>query len=509
MLLLPMALELAHAGGPHYVAGVTYFDSGLAGTPVVWASGALIYFTDQGDLGAALPAAAADAFVADAFSRWTSIRTAAVSATRAGKLGEDVNATNLFRNADQTITLPPDILPGATDKSIAIVYDADGAVTDALLGAGAGDVANCFTPADGNAVFGGPDNFSTDAHLTHALVVINGSCVQNSAQTSQFADLKYRLVRVLGRVLGLDWSQANLDPSAADAGGFPLMHSYDPATCVPISKCYANADQPKMDDRAALSRLYPVTQANLAAFPNKTLFQPNTVRIHGSVFFVDADGQPAQPMQGVNVVARLIDPVTLLASRAYVASSVSGFRFHGNAGNLMTGFNDPATTLRYDRFGSDDPSLEGFYDFDGLEVPVPSGIAEYQISLEPVSSLESQGVGPYAPWQVFPSGRAPSENVFITLGNDIALDLLMVGSATSVPDPFGPQSFATPAHVPGAGDWTGSLSGYGDVDYFQFSGTANRTLSVEATALDGAKPTQSKAMPVIGLWAMADAGRAA
>ena len=66
----------------------------------------------------------------------------------------------------------------------------------------AGDPNACFN----NAVFGGIDNFSTDAHLLHAFVVLNGNCAQTP---TQLPDLKYRLVRVLGRVLGLDASQTN------------------------------------------------------------------------------------------------------------------------------------------------------------------------------------------------------------------------------------------------------------------------------------------------------------
>ncbi len=36
--------------------------------------------------------------------------------------------------------------------------------------------------------------------------MINGQCAQ---QSSQLVDLEYRLVRVLGTVLGLGWSQVN------------------------------------------------------------------------------------------------------------------------------------------------------------------------------------------------------------------------------------------------------------------------------------------------------------
>jgi hypothetical protein len=97
----------------------------------------LTYYTDRGDLSPLLRGANADAFVADAFSRWTGISTAAVSATRGGQLAEDVSSANVTVNSDGSITMPVDIQPTATTTLIGIVYDCDGAVTDALLGTGA------------------------------------------------------------------------------------------------------------------------------------------------------------------------------------------------------------------------------------------------------------------------------------------------------------------------------------------------------------------------------------
>ena len=46
-----------------------------------------------------------------------------------------------------------------------------------------------------------------------------------------------------------------------------------------------------------------------------------------------------------------------------------------------------------------------------------------------------------------------------------------------------------------------SLDPYGGLDYFWFSGQANRTLSVLVTALDATSaPSENKAQPVIGMW---------
>ena len=243
--------------------------------------------------------------------------------------------------------MPADILPGATGTPVAIVYDDDGAVTDELLGTGAS--SDCAA----NSVIGGIDNLAPNAHFLHALIILNGTCAQTS---SQLPDLRYHLVRTIGRVLGLDWSQANLNvitrnpaPSPSDIAGFPVMHEIDPRSCVPVSICYSNNGtvdpaQPKPDDQATLSRLYPVTSQNIGKFSGKRVFSQSTARIHGSVYFTDAAALPGQSMQGVNVVARWIDPATRQTSGAATIGSISGFLFSGNSGNPVIGYVDKHRT---------------------------------------------------------------------------------------------------------------------------------------------------------------------
>jgi hypothetical protein len=492
-------MQLAGAGGPRYIAGVSYFNQGTAGTPLTWAQGTVNYYTDQGSLSPTVSGPQGDALVADAFSQWTSISTAAVTAKRAGQLAEDVSGANVYRNPDGTITIPADIMPTATGTPVGIVYDVDGTVTDALLGQGAGDVSECF----GNAVFGGLDNFGTDAHFLHALVVLNGNCVPQLPDP----DVEYRLVRVLGQVLGLGWSQTNLNvqtrippPTADDYAGFTIMHATDLPECVPISLCYSNGGKvnpylPKMDDQAALSRLYPGPG-----------FSASTTRIHGNVYFANASDQPGQGMQGVNVVARWIDPSTGLPSGAYAASSVSGFLFSGNVGTTVTGYND-STGQPFNRYGSNDPTLEGFFDLAGLQIPNGGNSGRYQLTVEAVDPFWSNTVGPYQPWQVLPSGSAQSVTVSVTLGGDVPQDIVMLSSAAQKPDWFGPTTYTSPASLPLAGDWAASLDPYGGLDYFWFTGQANRTLSVLVTALDqSSAPSESKAQPVIGMWALSDPG---
>lgn len=121
-------------------------------------------------------------------------------------------------------------------------------------------------------------------------------------------------------------------------------------------------------------------------------------------------------MQGVNVVARWIDPSTNQRSGAAVVTSISGLLFCGNAGKIITGFLD-STGLNFNRFGSSDTTLEGFFDLAGLQVPNGASSAQYQISVEPVDPLWSARAGPYgSSSQVHPSGSMNPILVTVTLG---------------------------------------------------------------------------------------------
>src|SRR5512133_625461 len=92
LLLVSVA---AQASGPAYVAGRTGFNAGLAGTPVRWPGTEIVYYTDQGNLSALESQSGANALVADAFSRWTAVPTAALKARYGGPLDEDVSGANV------------------------------------------------------------------------------------------------------------------------------------------------------------------------------------------------------------------------------------------------------------------------------------------------------------------------------------------------------------------------------------------------------------------------------
>ena len=467
----------ALAGGPLYV--------GRDGVPQIWPNGQVTYYTDQGDLSPLLRSAQADQFVADAWSRWTALPLVSLTVTPGGQLDEDVTGANVATVADMAFD---------SAKPVAIVYDKDGSVMDALLGEGAGAPELCST----NAVLGQVDRFSDDSHLAHALVVINGNCAQYS---TDLPFLHYQLVRVLGRILGLDYAQLNENvvsgsppPTMDDYAGYPVMHPLG-VVCTQLS-CMPNADVPRMDDRAALARLYPAPS-----------FVASTARVHGLVRFPSWRGVGGQGMQGINVVARRVDPSSGRVSGQYAASCISGFLFRGNAGNPMTGYTN-ALGDRWDTQGSANTSLEGFYDLSGLEIPDGYDSATYEISVEPVNTLYSgsTSVGPYAAGQVAASGSVGKVRVTIAKGGEVTQDFVMQGAAAEPADRWEPSSFLVPRAIPLAGTWTASLSGYGDRDYYSFHAEANRTFTFDVTAIDEAgTPTANKALPVLGAWASGDA----
>jgi IPT/TIG domain len=502
LLLIVSSAAVAFAGGPLYVAGVSGFNSSATGKPITWPAGVVNYYTDQGNLSPLLPSASADAFVADAFSSWTAVTTAALQVNHAGQLSEDVSGVNV-QNAGSLI-LPVDLQPNSS-KPVAIVYDYDGSVIDALLGTGSGDADLCNT----NAVLTSADRFTTGGQFAHALVIINGNC---ALQSTDLPVLKYRLIRQLGRLLGLDWSQLNDNvstgspaPKVDDYAGYPLMHPLG-TLCYPGYGCVNNPYQARMDDRAAISRLYPVTSGNIGNFSGKTLFFENTARIEGSVRFPAWNGNPGQGMQGVNIVARMIDPVSGLPSHKYTSSCVSGFLFRGNAGNPITGFTDNSGQA-LDQFGANNTAVEGYFDLAGLEFPAGYNTVQYQISVESVNPLYvgSLSVGPYKEYAIPMSGTLAPITVTLSKSSDLIRDLVVQGAPAEPQDRWEPSTFLQPAEIPGAGDWFGSLSAYGDTDYYRLHSRANRSFSFSVTALnENGTPTISKAQPAIGVWQSTD-----
>jgi hypothetical protein len=482
------------ASGPKYVAGVSYFNPAVLGQPVIWPNGQVQYFVDQGTLGP-LSNAQAIQMVDSAAAIWSAVPTAAVNLADAGSLSEDLNGINT-QTLNGVFTAPSDVTPNSTTTPVAVIFDTDGSVIDALYGMGASQPDNCSQ----NGVFDWIDNLQPNATLAHGIIVLNGRC---ATSTNLLAMMSYQLERAFGRILGLDFSQVNENAQANTATefaaeqGWPIM---DPlgGDCGPAGgTCMPDPGVLRLDDIAALNRMYPITSANLAAWPGKLLTVANTVSIQGLVNFRSGQG-----MQGVNVVARPLD-ANGNPLYQYTVTFVSGAYFAGNHGNAVTGFTDPLGN-RLDRFGSNNTALEGFFDLSGMPLPPGMTSANYQLSFESVNPLyiEAISVGPYILGSPALSGVAPT----VTISNLAAgsatrtLNITFANSANaSTQSPIGSE--AKPALLPASGLWSSRLSRIGAADWLIFPVQGNRIFTVVAQALDETgNPSWAKAMPAIGVW---------
>ena len=505
VLLLAMICLVAgspvYAGGPRWIAGSSYFNASAKGKPVVWEGGLVGYYVDLGNLSASVNQTQAKTMIANAVAVWNAVTTAAVKISAKGSLAEDVNGTNVVAGANG-ISMPADIEPTATNKPVAIVLDADGSVINAFLGTGASSAAMC----EQNGVITMVDNIATSGNIVHALMLVNGLC---AATAAQIAVLQYQMVRGFGRILGLDWSQANEEMFAINQlssnglAGWPILHPIERLCNATGQSCIPNGTKLRLDDIAALNRTYPVMAANIGSFSGKKLTAANTISVQGRIQFKGGQG-----MQGVNAVLRPMIAGTDLPDVRYTVTAVSGAYFQGNAGNLITGATD-ASGNAFNRYGSDDQTLDGFFDLSGIPLPAGATSANYQLTFEAVNSLDIGGasVGAYSTGQVTPSGTMPTlylpglaagSSVYQTVDVSDSADELLSGDDGTESDP---------AQLPAAGEWTARISGYGHTGWLEWRARANREFTIEATALDEhGSPTVDKAQPVLGMWNGTDPG---
>src|SRR5487761_2633792 len=94
-LILTIAPSALMAGGPRFVAGVSFFNPAVKGQPVHWAGGQVSYYVDQGPLNSSVTNQQATAMVDTAAALWSSVRTAGVTLVNKGTLNEDVNGANI------------------------------------------------------------------------------------------------------------------------------------------------------------------------------------------------------------------------------------------------------------------------------------------------------------------------------------------------------------------------------------------------------------------------------
>jgi hypothetical protein len=481
----------AWAGGPKYVAGVSYFNANVLGQPAHWAGGKLNYFVDQGPLNATIDHQQAVAMVDAAAALWSAVPTAAVTLIDAGALQEDVGGANI-QASNGVMIQPADVTPAATSTPVAVIFDADGAVIDAIYGSGASDPTSCQF----NGVLSWIDNINPDATLTHGILLLNGRCATTPDLVTM---MSFEVERAFGRILGLDSSQVN--PNAISLAeqsgtlGWPVMQPLSGACTALGGMCIPDPSVLRFDDIAALSRLYPVTAANQANFAGKQITAAGTISIKGTVSFRTGLG-----MQGVNVVARPIDAQGNPLYE-YTVTAVSGALFNGNHGNPVTGWVD-ASGNRLDRWGSSDATLQGAFDLSGI--PLPPGVtsADYQISFEAVNPLYilTDSVGPYIDGQPAPSGTLDTVTLpGLTAGSAQTLAIGVADAAMGGGEAIG--SPAQPAVLPPSGMWSGRLGQVGQSDWFTFPVRGNRIFTIVTQAVDeSGAPSELKAMPAIGIW---------
>ncbi len=493
LLLMALAPAMAFAGGPKYVAGVSFFNPSVLGQPLHWSGGRVSYYVDQGPLNRTVTNQQATAMVDAAAALWSAIPTAGVTLVDQGPLHEDVNGSNIEVNASGQITAPADVTPGAIGYPLAVIYDADGSVIDDIFGATSSEPESC----QNSGVFVWMDNLNPDATFAHGVILLNGLCATSAGLLEM---MSFELERAFGRILGLDYSQVNpgalTNGEAGGAEGWPVMQPLSGACGASGGDCIPDPAVLRYDDIAALNRIYPITTANLSSFPGKELTAANTISIQGVIQFRTGYG-----MQGVNVVARPLD-ANGNPLYQYTVSSVSGVPFSGNHGSAVTGWDDsngnPLTL-----WGSNDPALQGEFDLSGIPLPPGVNTADYQVTFEAINPLYilTDSVGPYAAGQVDPSGTFDAISVSgMSAGSAQTLTVIAAGSAVAgYQDAIGAES--QPRPMPASGLWCGRLSQVGQTDWFTFPVRGNRTFTIVTQAVDeSGAPSNSKAMPSIGIW---------
>jgi hypothetical protein len=499
MLLGFGSMQISLAGGPRYFAGSSYFNSNVQGRPVHWANGQLNYYLDKGPLNSYLSNAAIGAALQQAAAVWNSVPTAALKINAAGSLAEDVSGATIS-GLGATVVLPVDVQPSATSEPVAIVLDADGSVIDALYGTGASDPLSCNT----NAVWIWFDNFNPDATFAHAVMLLNGLCFPNAAEMDR---LQYQLVRGFGQLLGLGWSQTNdgqfygtIPYNTLTLAGWPVLHPIEQLCSSTGLECMPNATALRPDDIAAISRLYPVTAQNIAGLPGHQLTSATTASITGVIQFTDGQG-----MQGVNVTAIPVDTAGNLRYD-YAVSAVTGASYRGQRGSPVTGWTDAGGNL-LTLFGSEDTSVEGYFDLSGIQLPPGMSSMNVQLSFQAINPLyfNQDAVGPYIAGSPSPSGTLPAKQLSgVMAGSSFVENLTVQNSATGQKIAYGSES--APVLMQGSGEWVGRLGEVGQTDWFQFEVGANLTFTVIAEALDEFDSLSAvKARPVLGLWNAVDA----
>ena len=387
LLLAFLTSSSAFAGGPKLVGGPAVGSRaafGLDGQPFVWnpAKMPIAYRLDPGPMAATstgtviIDHAAGAQRVQSMFAVWQGVPTATLSFTNAGA----ILAAGSYTGGDVTTAQQFNDIMGSCKSGAQspVIFDADGRL-----------LASLGLPPE---VIGFNSSCALDTvhgyYLT-SLILMNGA-FQDGVSSSRNLELSKNafdeaITHEIGHLIGLDHSQINLDlllslPTTCDVdslAGLPLMF--------PFSFCQARKD-------AGLPVLAPDEVSWISQFyPNAaTISEYGT--ISGTIYF----GDGVTPVQGANMIARLVDDpsTTEDESRRAAVSAVSGYLFTGNPGQSLTASMGSVNenNTNGSQAGSRNPSLIGYY-----EITVPPGT--YTVEVESIfeAFVSGSGVGPLDP----------------------------------------------------------------------------------------------------------------
>ncbi len=315
----------AFAGGPLYT-----FDPEnripYAWAMASWPGGQVPIYTDLGTLGI-LSNVQANGLVAGAAAQWSSVPTSSFRATVAG----DFSAIGVGDVDDTSIT---SVIGAYNGGGIDVVYDSDGSILSDYFGVPPTSVLG-ITDIEYVGI-GTPE-------IAEAWMVLSGPGVRaDDPDGIGFAGV---VTHEMGHALNLAHTQANGaavnlgDPphpggcTAPWSGGpndSQVETMYPFITPEPTGTGAAMATVDRLDDRAALSDIYPAP-----GWPS------NTGTISGDI--LDADGNP---ITGVNVIARnAADPFNDVDS--YISGQVSKGQAGPDGSFVMNGLTPGASYLLY------------------------------------------------------------------------------------------------------------------------------------------------------------------
>jgi hypothetical protein len=486
---LMLAAATCWGGGPRFVTGTQY---PLSGQIIAFYTSQVSYATDPGTLSAQVSHAQADAMVAAAAGVWN-IPIASVKLAQGGQLAEHVSGANAYFDGAEVV-FPADVsAANYLNVQIAVIYDTNGSVTDLLLGSGASNPSGCRQ----NGVTESVDSFGATGTIQHAVIVLNGLCVTSAPQS--LLQMQYQTMRAFGRVLGLAWSQVNdnlftgsSQPTAGQMAHWPVLHPID-VVCGPYTYlCMQSPFTLRVDDMSALALVYPVTAQNVTA--GKVPSITNAADVVGWTYFPTGQG-----MELLNMT------VTMNREGGWedwqTASGISGMEFQVDGGNPVTGKEPDARNA-----GVLWNDVGAYTKMGSIPIAVPfSGVYTVPEAINPLY-MGSYALGPYVRTPISMYG-IPSTYVssFALQGQEQAFWITMA-EEPGMCDPGNDGTEQSPVAADASGWWAGLLCGVGHSSWRTMTVQANRTWTIEMTALDEAgSPTVLKAQPVIGVWNASDA----